>query len=166
MMRAAILLLIPLVMLAGCTPPEQAATPEYIKQYTTEGKFEDVKEDIAIAIINRGLVINDTSHIAKMLDRTGKDLGTTKKIFYGEDQAQAFSFCSAVISRKTMEADPHNVAFCPYTIVAYVTKEEPNKVYVAYQRPLREGGTDASKASLKVVDDLLDGIVREALNIQ
>ncbi len=166
MMRATILMLISLIMLAGCTSPERPAMPEYTKRYVTEGKFEDVKQDIMIVIADRGLVINDTSHIAKMLDRTGKDLDTTKKIFHGEDQAQAFSFCSAVISRKTMEADPHNIVFCPYTIVIYVTKDEPKKVYVAYQRPLQEGDTAASKASLKAVDDLLDGIIREALNIQ
>ena len=164
MTRTIIFLFIALVTFAGCTPSPPPAAPEYVKRYMTKGNFEDVKQDIVIAITNRGMVVDHTSHIGKMLDRTGKDLGMTK-IIYGEDQAQAFSFCSAVVSRKTMEADPHNIAFCPYTIVVYATKEEPNKIHVAYQRPLREGGSDASKASLKVVDDMLDGIVREALNI-
>ena len=30
--------------------------------------------------------------------------------------AQAFVFCSAALSRKTMEADPANAALCPYRI--------------------------------------------------
>jgi len=167
--------LIPLIWLAGCKPsgppaepPTKAAQPaavEYVKRYTVEAKYEDVKDDIVLAITNRGLVVDHTSHIGKMLDRTGKDLGMTKMI-YGEDQGQAFSFCSAVISRKTMEADPHNIAYCPYAIVVYSTLDDPKKVHVAYQRPLSAGGSEASQASLKAVEDLLDGIVREALNLK
>jgi hypothetical protein len=163
--------LFPLLSLAACSPSEPPAKPapaepvEYIKHYTVEAKYDNVKEDIVLAITNRGLVVDHISHIAKMLDRTGKDLGLTKTM-YGEDQGQAFSFCSAVISRKTMEADPHNIGYCPYTIVVYSTLDDPGKIHVAYQRPLSAGGSEASQASLKAVEDLLDGIVREALNLK
>ena len=33
---------------------------------------------------------------------------------FTDGRGQAFSFCNATISRKTMEADAHNIAFCPY----------------------------------------------------
>lgn len=137
-------------------------TPGPIARYATEGKFENVKEDLLLAIQGKGLVVDHTSHIHDMLERTGKDLGMTKTVFR---QGEAYSFCSAVVSRKMMEADPHNIAFCPYVITVYALPNEPNRVYVAYRRPTPVG-SDASKRSLKAVEDLLDGIVREALNVK
>lgn len=135
-----------------------------VVRYSAETSFENARDDLLNAITGRGLVVDHNSHVAKMLDRTGKDLGTTKKIF-GEDQGQTFSFCSSVISRKTMEADPHNILFCPYTIALYTTLAEPKKVYLAYRRPQRTDDSAASKAALHEVSALLDGIAREALNL-
>lgn len=142
-----------------------AADTSPMVRYAVEEKFENARDDLMNAITGRGLVIDHNSHVAKMLDRTGKDLGKTKKIF-GEDQGQTFSFCSSVISRKTMEADPHNILFCPYTIALYSTLAEPKKVYLAYRRPQRTDDSAASKAALKEVEALLDGIAREALNLK
>jgi uncharacterized protein (DUF302 family) len=141
-----------------------AADATAVVRYSVEGTFDNVREDLVNAITGRGLVVDHNSHVARMLDRTGKDLGTTKKIF-GDDQGQTFSFCSSVISRKTMEADPHNILFCPYTIALYTTLAEPKKVYLAYRRPQRTDDSAASKAALREVEALLDSIAREALNL-
>ena len=105
-------------------------------------------------------MINTTSHIGEMLERTGKDMGGAKQIFV---QAESIEFCSATVSRKTMEADPHNIVFCPYIISVYVLPNEPNKTYVSYRKP-DPVGTPASKASLKEVEKLLRSIIEEALN--
>ena len=121
-----------LLPLAGCAPPAPQLPESDITRYSREAKFEDVREDLVIAIQNRGLVVDHTSYINNMLERTGKDLGTTTKIYV---DGQAFSFCSAVTSRKTMEADVHNIVYCPYTLVAYATLNEPSIVHVAYRRP-------------------------------
>lgn len=144
--------------------PAQAADLSPIVRYSAKAKFEDARDDLANAITNQGLVIDHNSHIANMLDRTGKDLGKTMRM-YGNDQAQSFSFCSANVSRNTMEADPHNVVFCPYTITVYSLLKDPGTVHVAYRRPLRPDNTPASAASLKEVEKLLDTIAREALNL-
>jgi len=141
-----------------------AADTSVIVRHSAKANFGDVMDDMKNAITNRGLVIDHTSHVGKMLDRTGKDLGKTKRM-YGDDQGQVLSFCSATVSRGTMEADVHNIVFCPYTIAIYSTLAEPGTVYVAYRKPVRPDGSAASKASLKAVEKLLDGIVREALNI-
>lgn len=159
LMFSVLTLLAPGALLAG------AADTAPVVRYSVEGKYENVRDDLVNAITGRGLVVDHNSHVAKMLDRTGKDLGTTKKIF-GDDQGQTFSFCSSVISRKTMEADPHNIMFCPYTIALYTTLAEPKKVYLAYRRPQRADDSAASKAALKEVEALLDGIAREALNLK
>ena len=139
-----------------------AAEPSHLKLYTTKRDFDTVKEDVEIAITNRGLVIDHISNIGAMLDRTGKDLGTTRPI-YGN--AGSMQFCSASVSRRTMEADPTNIVFCPYIVIYYTRHDDPKTVYVGYRRPIPVGSA-ASKKSLEDVENLLDGIVREALNIK
>lgn len=154
-MRRAIFSIIALLtFMMGC-----AAETDYIKVYTVKGKFADVKDDVVMAIQDEGLVVNNTSYIGKMLDRTGKDLGFKKKIYL---HAQAVEFCSATVSRKTMEANPHNIVFCPYVILIYELPKEPGKIYIAFRRPDIVGSA-ASKKSLKAVETLLDKIIKEAV---
>ena len=131
--------------------------------YSKDAKFEDVRDDLKLAIEGRGLVIDYESFIHRMLERTGKDVGSTRKLYA---DAQAFVFCSAALSRKTMEADAANIALCPYSIVVYAKADEPQKVFVSYQRPWREGGNARSQAALKEVEKLLDGIAREAIGMK
>ena len=116
-------------------------------------------DDLKTAIENRAG--NDTSH-PRHARAHGKDLGTTTPIYV---DAKSYMFCSAVVSRKTIEADPHNIVFCPYVIAVYTVLNEPKKVYVAYRRPQQPASTPQSQASLKAVEELLDGIAREALNL-
>ncbi len=134
-----------------------------IRTHSRKAKLDDVLEDAKLAIEGRGLVIDSHSFIHRMLERTGKDVGSTRKLYA---DAQAFVFCSAALSRKMMEADPANVALCPYSIVVYATAEEPGKVFVAYRSPLRQDSNPRSQAALKEVEALLDGIAREALGLR
>jgi uncharacterized protein (DUF302 family) len=112
------------------------ADPNPIVTYEKRGDYEDVREDLKLAIEGRGLVIDSESLINSMLERTGKDVGSSRKLYAG---AQAFVFCSAALSRKTMEADPANVSLCPYTMVVYQTVAKPGTVHVSYKRPWRPG---------------------------
>jgi uncharacterized protein (DUF302 family) len=136
-----------------------AADPHPVVAYTKQGKFEDVRDDLRAAIEGRGLVIDFQSNVNRMLERTGADVGSTRKLYA---DAQAFVFCSAALSRKMVEADAANMAFCPYAIVVYATAQAPDRVVVAYRRPWRPDGSAASKAALKEVEALLDAIAREA----
>ncbi len=143
--------------------PAFAADPHPVVHYTKQGKFEDVRDDLQLAIEARGLVIDYQSHVNDMLERTGKDVGSARKLYH---DARGFVFCSAVLSRKMMEADPANAAMCPYTMIVYATAQEPSKVHVTYRRPWRPDGSAASKAALKEVDALLDGIARQAAGMK
>jgi len=136
------------------------ANPHPVVTYAKRAKFEDVRDDLKLAIEGKGLVIDYHSFINRMLERTGKDVGSGRKLYA---DAQAFVFCSAVASRKTMEADPANIAFCPYSIVVYATAQDPGTVHVSYRRPWRPDGSAASRAALEAVAALLDGIAREAV---
>jgi hypothetical protein len=140
------------------------ADPHPVVTYSKKGaRFDDVRDELKLAIEGKGLVIDYESFVNRMLERTGKDVGSPRKL-YGD--AQAFVFCSAALSRKTMEADAANVAICPYSIVVYETLREPGTVHVAYRRPWRPDGPAASKAALKEVETLLDRIAREALGLK
>lgn len=99
--------LIALVMLAT---PVLADDPVLIPY---DGSFDDASFAVESAIVGRGLIIDYVSHVGDMLNRTGADVGSTTKIF---DAANIFLFCSAVISREVMEADPSNIQHCPYGI--------------------------------------------------
>ncbi|HSG74583.1 MAG TPA: DUF302 domain-containing protein [Burkholderiales bacterium] len=138
------------------------ADPHPVVSYSKRANFEDVRDDLKLAIESRGLVIDYHSFVGRMLERTGKDVGSAKKLYA---DAQAFVFCSAALSRKTMEADPANAAFCPYRIIVYATAQDPGTVHVAYQRPWRPDGSAASQAALKEVDALLDGLAKEAVGL-
>ncbi len=136
-----------------------AADQHPVVSYAKKGKFEDVRDDLKSAIEARGLVIDYQSFVNRMLERTGKDVGSARQLYV---DAQAFVFCSALLSRKTMEADAANLSMCPYSIAVYATMREPDKVIVSYRRPWRPDGSPASKAALREVEALLDGIAREA----
>ena len=131
--------------------------------YSKRAKFEDVRDDLKLAIEAKGLVIDYQSFVNRMLERTGKDVGSARKLYV---DAQAFVFCSAALSRKTMEADPANASLCPYSMMVYATAREPERVFVSYRRPWRPDGSAASKAALKEVEALLEGIAREAVGLK
>jgi uncharacterized protein (DUF302 family) len=135
-----------------------AASAEAVVR-STKGEFNEVKERVLQAIENRGLVLNFTARIGAMLERTGKDIGNARRI-YGD--AEMLEFCSARASRDTMEADPRNIVFCPYSIAVYTLPKEKDRVYVAYRR-VGAPGTGQSAKSLAAVDKLLADIVAEAL---
>ncbi|HEY8707850.1 MAG TPA: DUF302 domain-containing protein [Burkholderiaceae bacterium] len=140
-----------------------AADPPPVVSYSKKAKFEDVRDDLNSAIEDRGLVVDYHAFINKMIERTGKDLGSTRKVYL---DAQAFVFCSAALSRKMMEADPANASMCPYSITVYATVQEPDRVYVTYRRPWRPDGSAASRAALNEVDALLDSIARASVGMK
>ena len=128
-----------------------ALADDWMVRHKTAASFADTREAIALAIENRGLVINFTSHIADMLDRTGADIGAAKRIF---EQAEIIEFCSAGLSRKMMEADPHNIVLCPFAISVYTLPGDKGGTWVAYRRPQGKSAT--------MVEDLLKEIAGEA----
>jgi hypothetical protein len=126
--------------------------------YLATGSFDDVSFGLEQAIVNRGLVIDYTSHIGDMLARTKEDVGGTKDIY---SNAVSMLFCSANLSRKMMEADSGNIAYCPYAVFAYEAADDEGRVLVGFRR-LDETGSDASKAAIAEINTLLTEIIKEA----
>jgi len=113
-----------------------------------EGSFDDATFAVENEIIGRGLVIDYVSHVGDMLNRTGEDVGSDVTIF---ESADVFLFCSATVSREVMEADPMNLAHCPYGI--FVT-ERDGEVMIGH-RTYPDG-------PMQTVETLLDEIVQAA----
>lgn len=153
-------ILFALAVATGLAPHGQAtAASADVVVRSAKGEFKEVKERVLHAIENRGLVLNYTARIGAMLERTGKDIGAARRV-YGD--AEMLEFCSAKISRDTMEADPRNIAFCPYSIAIYTLPKEKNRVYVAFRR-IEASGAGKSAKPLGAVNKLLTDIVAEAL---
>ena len=118
-----------------------------VQVYAFDGSFEDASFAVESAIVNQGLVIDSVSHVGAMLNRTKGETG-------GQDLFQAadvFQFCSAKLSRKVMEADPLNIAYCPYRL--YVA-EKDGKVTI--------GHLTMPDGPMKEVETLLQTIAKEA----
>lgn len=125
--------------------------------YIDDESFEDIKENVEMAITDRGLTVSGTLHVQEMLDRTGDDLGFGKGPYI---KAESLEFCSALISHKMIKTHPYNMGICPFTIAVYILHEEPKRVYVAYRVPSLAG--DSEKMVEEVIG-FLDGIVRDSI---
>ena len=133
----------------------QTATAQEMVTYTTDQKFADVAFGLESAILDEGLVIDSVSHVGEMLERTRADVGSEVRLF---KEADAYSFCSATLSREVMEADPMNIAYCPYDIFIAERADAEGEVIIGY-RSFPDG-------EMQKIQDLLDGIVRAAIGME
>ncbi|MDK3074275.1 DUF302 domain-containing protein [Sedimentitalea sp. JM2-8] len=132
----------------------QPAMAQDMVTYQTEQGFDDVVFGLESAILDQGLVIDHVSHVGDMLERTRADVGSDVVLF---EKADVYSFCSATLSRKVMEADPMNIRFCPYDIFVATFPGAPDAALVGY-RTMPEG-------AMKEVEALLDTIARSAAGL-
>ncbi len=140
-------------VLAGGEPQDQNSP---MKIYLSEESFEDVVENIKMGIVERGLLVSGTLHVSEMLNRTAPDLGFSQ-VFA---KAESVEFCSALMSHKMAQAAPENITICPFTIAVYVTEADPDRVHVAYRRPVLAG--DAAEAT-EAIERMLNGIIQDAI---
>ncbi|WP_460273211.1 DUF302 domain-containing protein [Celeribacter sp. ULVN23_4] len=143
-LKAVVLALFAAPVAAPAFAEGQAITFDY------DGTFQDATFAVEDAIVSKGLVIDYRSHTGDMLERTREDVGSDVVIF---DHADVFLFCSAVVSRQVMEADPANIVHCPYSI--YVADRE-GQVTIGFR--------DYPDGPMQAVEDLLTEIVEEAMS--
>ena len=141
-----------------CLPLSALADNGYAVVFKTQGNYQDVRDMLEIAIESKGLKITNTNMVANMLERTGEVVGSTKLLYTGGEQ---MNFCSATISRHMMDADPHAMVLCPYSISVYAMPNDKN-VYLAYRKPAATKNP-ALKKSLMEVEKLLVEIIKDVL---
>ncbi|QBF33693.1 DUF302 domain-containing protein [Thalassococcus sp. S3] len=141
------------LILAGLLIWSGPAAADGLIHYKTDDSFDDVIFGLENAILDEGLRVDDISHVGEMLERTRQDVGSDVTVFA---QADVYSFCSATLSRKVMEADPMNIRFCPYDIFVAVLPNSEETI-IGY-RSFPEG-------PMKEVEVLLDRIARSAVGL-
>ena len=122
------------------------ATPAAAQEIVTrskQGNFDDVRFELGNAVIATGVSVQSEGNIAAMLGRTASDLGATETVY---SRAEFVAFCSAKYSRAMMEADPSNIAFCPFVVFAYEAKAKPGEIVVGYRRPIVPPSQGAASA--------------------
>ncbi|CUH86832.1 hypothetical protein PH5382_00746 [Phaeobacter sp. CECT 5382] len=137
-----------LCLMVGFTAPAQA---QDMVSYQSELAYDDVTFGLESAITDRGLVVDHVSHVGDMLERTRGDIGSDVVLF---DKADVYSFCSAKLSRQVMEANPMNIAFCPYDIFVAQRPSE-DKVTIGFR--------SFPAGEMQIIQELLDSIVQEAI---
>ena len=141
-----------------CLPFSAQAAESFTVLFKAQGSYQDIRDNLQMAIEGKGLKITNTNHIAEMLERTGKDIGETRKVY---ENAEQFEFCSATISRHMMEADPHAIVMCPYSVVVYTIPND-KQVYIAYRKP-PSTRNKALKKALAEMEKLLTEIIKDAM---
>ena len=127
------------------------ATAQEVVTTPYDGSFGDATFAVENAIIGKGLVVDHVSHVGDMLNRTAGDVGSDVEIF---EAADVFLFCSAVTSREVMEADPMNIAYCPYGVFV---ADRNGEALIGY-RSYPDGPMDAVEALLaEIVDEAVSG---------
>lgn len=148
-----------LAFIALCSLPVMGwGADNYAVLFKAHGTYQEVRDQVQSAIEGKGLKINTTHKIADMLDRTGKDLGRTTRVY---ENAEQFDFCSADVSRRMMEADPHAIAMCPYLISVYKLPNDKH-VYIAYRKPAATKNP-ALKKTLADVEKMMNDIIKDAM---
>ena len=139
-------------VVAVCSIQQVLAMGDDVEIRTSNEQFQDVAQAVEDGIINRGYVVDYHGFIGEMLERTAADVGSDKKLY---KEAEFFTFCSAVLSRKVMEENIGDIAYCPYVIFVYVEDAEPDTVKIGFRR-LPNGGMRDD------VNSLLSEIIEEA----
>lgn len=151
-----------LIMIFGMGRAAQAIEKNSINQYSKQGDFEEVLQDLRDAVINRGLVIDYIGHVNAMLDRTSDAAESVTET--GERtpylNAKYIQFCSAKLTHAAVSADPYNLAICPYVVFIFETRSEPGTIVVGYRHPI-PGQSTETKEAFANIDNLLDEIVKE-----
>ena len=128
---------------------------------TKPGNFDDVRMDLGNAILATGVTIQSQGNIAAMLGKTAADLGATETVYA---RAEFVAICSAHYSRTLMEADPTNLAFCPFTVFAFEAKAKPGEIVVGYRPVAVPAGQSArARAAAADVNALLQRIIDETV---
>ncbi len=116
---------------------------------TTDVPFEDAAQAVNDAIINKGYAVDYHGYVGDMLKRTAEDVGAEKQLY---KDAEFFTFCSAVLSRKAMEADIGDIAYCPYVVFVYEDASTPGTVTIGHRKLPAGGARDEVNA---VLDDIV-----------
>ncbi len=135
------------------TTGAQAGAELGYRTYSKTGNFEDVRDDLKDAIINRGFVIDYVGHFNTMLERTAEAAQSVTKegIKSPYRNAQFVQFCPAKLVHESASANPIGIANCPVAVFVYELRIEPGKIHVGYRLPVASPSIQVKKINDKLV---------------
>jgi uncharacterized protein (DUF302 family) len=143
--------------------PASRADDLGFSEVTKRGKYEETREDLKNAIVNRGYVVDYTGQFNKMLERTSEAVGSVTaagaKSPYKD--AEFMQFCAAKLTHEAISASPQNIANCPYVLYVYELGSEPGVIHVGYRKPVA-GPSKGSREAVSKIEALLGEIIKEA----
>lgn len=143
--------------------PRVAVASEGFKELTRNGGYEDVRDDLKNAIVNRGYVVDYVGKFNNMLERTSEAVGSVTesgaKSPYKD--AEFLQFCAAKITHDAISANPQNIVNCPYVVYVYELTDKPGLIHVGYRVPV-SGPSKISRKAVSAIDTLLGDIIAEA----
>lgn len=131
--------------------------------YSKAGKFEEVRDDVRDAIVNRGFVIDYVGHFNQMLERTAEATGSITALGAKSPyrNAEYMQFCPSKLTHEAVSATPFAIANCPIVLFVYEVAYEPGKVHVGYRLPAASPSKVLKEVNSRLAA-LLDGIAKEA----
>jgi uncharacterized protein (DUF302 family) len=142
--------------LASATePPNNAAISTASK---SQARYQDVREDLLMAIVAQGFVVGAIGDLGSMLARSAPAFGH-KPIYLS---AEYFNFCPAAIAHELAAADPTNLAYCPFQLFLYEAVATPGTIVVGYRHPGVDGNA-TTRAILARAEQVFANIIQAAV---
>ena len=154
-------LILAIIILFGFTGPVYSADRAQPNKsgaawvYSTQGEYNNVRDDLVDAIESYGMVVSYTAHAAAMLERTAGAVGAIKQVY---EFADILLFCKANTTYDLTLANPHNIVLCPYGIAVYSLREDKDTVYISFRKP------NLNIPEWAAVHHLLEEIVSEVVD--
>ncbi len=143
--------------------PAMAADDLGYRVHVKTGKFEDVRDDLKDAIVDKGFVIDYVGHFNAMLERTAEETGSVTALGAKSPykNAEYMQFCPSKLTHEAVSATPFAIANCPIAIFVYEVAAEPGKIQVGYRLPVATPSKVMRQVNEKLVA-LLDEIAKKA----
>ncbi len=128
----------------------------YIKRYQFRQRFEQVRDALRLAITSRALTIGQTLDLRKLLALAGAEAGLAGTSYV---QGEVVTLCAIPSLGRLLDANPHDIVLCPYSIAVYELAAEPGLVNIAFRRLRAPGAPPRLQASLSEAEALIDEII-------
>lgn len=156
--RVAVLCAMSILLASGA----RAADDLGYRVHTKAAKYEDVRDDLKDAIVNKGFVIDYVGQFNGMLERTAEATSSVTPLGAKSPYANAeyMQFCPSKLTHEAVSATPFAIANCPIVLFVYELRREPGKVHVGYRLPVATPSKVMRQVNDKLVA-LLDGMAKD-----
>lgn len=138
-------------------------------KHETTGNFAAVLDDLKSGLEAAQFVITGEEDLAKALETNKNILGADHWNTIGFERATAVHFCSLVFNHEVFNTNMDWAILCPFKVVAYTMKENPETVTILLTRPsyLLENDPDGrgkavgQKMETRILDAIMEAVPKQ-----